>query len=50
MEFEWNATKAKTNLRKHRVSFEEAASVFSEIRVQRIMKIQIIQRLRVDTC
>jgi uncharacterized protein len=26
--FEWNASKAATNLRKHRVSFDEAASVF----------------------
>jgi uncharacterized DUF497 family protein len=26
--FEWNAQKAATNLRKHGVSFEEAASVF----------------------
>jgi uncharacterized DUF497 family protein len=26
--FEWNAQKAVTNLRKHGVSFEEAASVF----------------------
>lgn len=28
MPFEWNAQKAATNLRKHGVSFEEAASVF----------------------
>ena len=28
MEFEWNADKAETNLRKHRVSFEDAARVF----------------------
>jgi len=26
--FEWNARKAATNLRKHGVSFDEAASVF----------------------
>jgi uncharacterized DUF497 family protein len=26
--YEWNLTKAKTNVRKHGVSFEEAASVF----------------------
>ena len=26
--FEWNATKAATNLAKHGVSFDEAASVF----------------------
>lgn len=30
MEFEWDPEKAKTNLRKHRVSFEEAAMVFSD--------------------
>ena len=28
--FEWDETKAATNLRKHGMSFEEAASVFSE--------------------
>ncbi len=28
--FEWDDTKAATNLRKHGVSFEEAASVFSD--------------------
>lgn len=26
--FEWDTTKAKANLRKHGISFEEAASVF----------------------
>jgi hypothetical protein len=26
--FEWNASKATANLRKHRVSFDEAASAF----------------------
>lgn len=31
MEFEWNANKAISNLRKHRVSFEEASSVFSDV-------------------
>lgn len=30
MEFEWDAVKAAANLRKHRVSFEEAASVFGD--------------------
>jgi uncharacterized DUF497 family protein len=30
MEFEWNQQKAKTNLRKHGVSFEEAATVFED--------------------
>ena len=28
MHFEWDPTKAQTNLRKHGVSFEEASSVF----------------------
>ena len=28
LEFEWDAPKAATNLRKHGVSFDEAASVF----------------------
>ena len=28
MEFEWNAAKATANERKHRVSFEEAVSMF----------------------
>lgn len=28
--FEWDETKAASNLRKHGVSFEEAASVFSD--------------------
>ena len=30
MEFEWDLEKAELNLRKHRVSFEEAASVFGD--------------------
>jgi uncharacterized protein len=28
MEFEWDQNKAETNLRKHRISFEDAARVF----------------------
>ena len=28
MEFEWNTDKAQSNLRKHRVSFEDAVRVF----------------------
>ena len=28
IEFEWDAAKAKTNLGKHRISFEEATSAF----------------------
>ncbi|HKC65520.1 MAG TPA: BrnT family toxin [Pyrinomonadaceae bacterium] len=31
MEFEWNPEKAKSNLRKHRVSFDEAATAFNDI-------------------
>lgn len=30
MNFEWEETKAATNLRKHKVSFEEASSVFED--------------------
>ena len=30
MEFEWDANKAAENLRKHKVSFIEAASVFGD--------------------
>ena len=29
--FEWNPAKAKANLRKHRVGFSEAASVFCDL-------------------
>jgi uncharacterized DUF497 family protein len=31
MEFEWDRQKAKYNLRKHRVSFEEASTVFDDV-------------------
>ncbi len=31
MRFEWHPSKARANLRKHRVSFEEATSVFSDL-------------------
>ena len=30
MEFEWDPKKAKYNLKKHQVSFEEASSVFGD--------------------
>lgn len=30
MDFEWDETKALENLRKHRVAFEEAITVFSD--------------------
>jgi len=31
MEFEWDPKKAKSNLKKHGISFDEAASVFDDI-------------------
>lgn len=31
LEFEWDPKKASSNLRKHGVSFEEAASVFNDV-------------------
>jgi uncharacterized protein len=31
MEFEWDQNKAETNLRKHHVSFEDAARVFLDV-------------------
>ncbi len=30
MEFEWNPSKAAENLRKHKISFHEAATVFGD--------------------
>lgn len=30
LSFEWNERKASSNLRKHRVSFEEARTIFSD--------------------
>lgn len=30
LDFEWHATKAQENLKKHRVSFEEAKIVFND--------------------
>lgn len=30
MKFEWDKNKAKTNLKKHRVSFEEAETIFED--------------------
>lgn len=32
LRFEWGATKAASNLRKHKVSFEDAKTVFSDER------------------
>ena len=29
--FEWDSCKAKSNLRKHRVSFDEACTVFDDV-------------------
>ncbi len=31
LQFEWNAAKAKTNLAKHEVDFEEASTVFDDL-------------------
>jgi uncharacterized DUF497 family protein len=31
LEFEWDETKARANLRKHRVAFSEAATVFGDL-------------------
>jgi len=31
MEFEWDPKKAKSNLRKHRISFNEAATTFNDL-------------------
>jgi uncharacterized protein len=31
MRFEWNRTKATANIRKHGVSFDEAATVFADV-------------------
>ncbi len=30
LKFEWNPNKAKKNIQKHRISFDEAATVFSD--------------------
>lgn len=35
-EFEWDDEKAQSNLKKHRVSFEEAATVFNDPKVATI--------------
>lgn len=37
LSFEWDPTKAAQNLRKHGVSFEEAASAFSDERARLIV-------------
>ena len=31
MEFEWDATKARSNIRKHKVAFEEASNSFDDV-------------------
>ena len=36
LRFEWNPSKAAANLRKHRVSFEDAQTVFSDDRARLI--------------
>jgi uncharacterized DUF497 family protein len=35
-EFEWDEEKAISNLKKHRVSFEEAATIFNDPRISTI--------------
>ena len=35
-EFEWDDEKAESNLKKHRVSFEEAATIFNDPKVATI--------------
>ncbi|MCL4529091.1 MAG: BrnT family toxin [Chloroflexi bacterium] len=35
-EFEWDEEKAKSNLRKHGVSFDEAATIFNDPRIATI--------------
>lgn len=35
-EFEWDDDKAKSNLKKHSVSFEEAATIFNDPRIATI--------------
>ncbi|BAZ66425.1 hypothetical protein NIES4106_11770 [Fischerella sp. NIES-4106] len=41
MEFEWNTDKVDRNLKKHSVSFQEAATVFADA-----LLMQIAQRQR----
>jgi len=36
LEFEWDEAKARTNLKKHRVSFLTGAAIFSDKRLERI--------------
>ena len=36
LEFEWDEAKARTNLKKHRVSFLTGAAIFSNERLERI--------------
>lgn len=36
LEFEWDEAKARTNLKKHRVSFLTGAAIFSHKRLERI--------------
>lgn len=40
MRFEWDARKAKANLQKHRVSFDEAASAFHDGRARSMADIE----------
>lgn len=45
--FEWDSKKAKSNIEKHGVSFEEASTVFYDEDAVLFM-IQIIRRMRTD--
>ena len=44
--FEWNMEKAKTNIRKHKISFEQAATIFRDPRAisiyERIEHLKVI--------
>ncbi len=40
LQFEWDAAKAEANLRKHGVSFEEAATVFADPKLLRVFDLE----------
>ena len=48
MKIEWDPKKARLNLRKHKVSFEEAATAMSDPWRQQVL-IQIIRLPKIDT-
>ena len=45
--FEWDAHKAKSNIRKHGVSFEEAETAFLQTNFRRQLLIRIIRSLKI---